>query len=81
MATVWATLKLFGYEDVYNELKADTKETNLHRLENILTLAPSVHDAFDLMDLWLEAIPNQVNLYRVVLAPYMTHKGLGRSVL
>ncbi len=28
----------------------------IHRLENILTLSPSLHDFFDQLALWLEAV-------------------------
>ncbi|KAH9912218.1 uncharacterized protein B0H18DRAFT_917894 [Fomitopsis serialis] len=77
VTTVWTMLKRCGYEDVCNELKADTKETNLHRLENILTLEPSTRHYFDNMWLWLEGVPEKANHYRVILAPGYTHKSVG----
>ncbi|KAH9829044.1 uncharacterized protein C8Q71DRAFT_718745 [Rhodofomes roseus] len=80
VGTVWTILQRFGYEDVYNELKADQKGTGIHRLNNILTLAPTIQGAFDDMELWLEAIPDKANHYRVVLAPYLAHKSLDHGL-
>ena len=55
VATAWTLLKRFGYEDVYNELKANTSKMKPHRLDNIMTLDSIIHDRFDRMRLWLEA--------------------------
>ncbi|PBK88967.1 hypothetical protein ARMGADRAFT_1167751 [Armillaria gallica] len=38
----------------------------IHRLENILTLSPSLHDFFNQLALWLEAVDNQPKTYTVV---------------
>ncbi|TBU52839.1 hypothetical protein BD310DRAFT_831335 [Dichomitus squalens] len=78
VATAWMLLKRFGYKDVYNELTADTSKTNLHRLENIMTLEYSIHDLFDKMSLWFEA-QSEPNVYRVAMAPRLelAHSGLG----
>ena len=40
---MWRTLHRFGYKDICEELGAATTATNLHRLENVLTLDPFVH--------------------------------------
>ncbi|KAJ3731422.1 hypothetical protein DFJ43DRAFT_1132519 [Lentinula guzmanii] len=60
-ASVLAVLKRFGY-DV--ELIHSDK---VHSLFNIMTLSYDVHDAFDRLELWLEAT-NQANRYRVLTA-------------
>ncbi|KAI0658312.1 hypothetical protein C8Q70DRAFT_917783 [Cubamyces menziesii] len=75
-ATVWTTLHRFGYKDICEELGAATTATNLHRLENILTLDPFVHQLFDMLHLWFEAVEGQPNVYNVALAPDSTHEEL-----
>ncbi|KAJ3794296.1 hypothetical protein GGU11DRAFT_690093, partial [Lentinula aff. detonsa] len=60
-ASVLAVLKRFGYDvELINGNK-------VHSLFNIMTLSHDVHDAFDRLELWLEAT-NQVNRYRVATA-------------
>ncbi|KAI9060386.1 hypothetical protein FKP32DRAFT_1578008 [Trametes sanguinea] len=76
-ATVWTILKLFGYEDICEELGFASRSANLHRLENIMTLDMIVHEQFDRMNLWFQAIDGQ-NTYNVVLAPAV--EGLARLV-
>ena len=46
-------IRAFGYEDVYDELGGAT--SNIHRLENIMTLTTSLHRLFDRLELWFEA--------------------------
>ncbi|KAJ3782032.1 hypothetical protein GGU10DRAFT_276343, partial [Lentinula aff. detonsa] len=60
-ASVLAVLKRFGYDvELINGNK-------VHSLFNIMTLSHDAHDAFDRLELWLEAT-NQVNRYRVATA-------------
>lgn len=59
-ATSWNTLKRFGCADVSAELGSATQGANLHRLENILTLDVRIHLLFDAMNLWFEAVKDQV---------------------
>ncbi|KAL7278641.1 hypothetical protein ACG7TL_007642 [Trametes sanguinea] len=77
-ATVWTILKRFGYEDICEELGFASTSANLHRLENIMTLDVIVHEQFDRMNLWFQAIDGQDNTYKVVLAPAVG--GLARLV-
>jgi hypothetical protein len=40
----------FGYRQIRTELEGQ----NIHSLTNILTLSGTIHDQFDLLQLWLE---------------------------
>ncbi|KAJ8475089.1 hypothetical protein ONZ51_g6793 [Trametes cubensis] len=71
VATVWAILKRFGYEDICAELGSATEGANLHRLENILTLDTKIHYLFDTLKIWFEAVEDQPNCYNIKLAPRM----------
>ncbi|KAH9846874.1 hypothetical protein C2E23DRAFT_539117 [Lenzites betulinus] len=68
-ASMWAILKQFGYDDVCAELGSATIGGRLHRLDNILTLDAVIHDDFDTMDLWFEAIKGQPNTYKIIIPP------------
>ncbi len=59
-AAVWTILKRLGYEDICAELGSATQGANLHRLENILTLDNRLHHLFDELDIWFEAVKDQV---------------------
>ncbi|KAJ3748142.1 hypothetical protein DFH05DRAFT_1534083 [Lentinula detonsa] len=61
-ASVLAVLKRFGYD------VEPIHSNKVHSLLNIMTVSYDVHDAFDRLELWLEAT-NQVNRYRVFTAP------------
>ncbi|KAI0325417.1 hypothetical protein GY45DRAFT_1387560 [Cubamyces sp. BRFM 1775] len=76
--TVWTTLRRFGYQDICEELKpaATPTSSNLHRLENVLTLEPFVHQLFCTLQLWFEAVGGQPNVYKIALAPGTTHDEL-----
>ncbi|KAK0495631.1 hypothetical protein EDD18DRAFT_1392449 [Armillaria luteobubalina] len=61
VASVWDVTYMFG---IHME---KLNGTGIHRLENILTLSPSLNDFFDQLVLpWLEAVENQPNTYTVV---------------
>ncbi|KAK0475926.1 hypothetical protein IW261DRAFT_1493671 [Armillaria novae-zelandiae] len=60
VASVWAVMYMFGIH--MEELNG----TGIHRLENILTLSPSLQDFFDQSALWFEAVENQPNTYTIV---------------
>ena len=49
-------LNRFGYTTIEQELAG----ANIHRLENVLTLAHPLHTAFDHLYLWFDAVPNEV---------------------
>ena len=46
----WAILKRFGYKDAHEELKG----TKIYSLENVMTLAGSLHALFRSLDIWFE---------------------------
>jgi len=62
---VWAVIGRFGSKMYLDELNG----SGIHRLENILTLDPSVHGLFDTLRLWLEHVktgpPNTYKLCSV----------------
>ncbi|OSD07639.1 hypothetical protein PYCCODRAFT_1422286 [Trametes coccinea BRFM310] len=64
-SSLWTFLDRLGYRDVCEELMRPTVGTNLHRLENILTLESYAHLLFGRLDLWFEAMEGQPNLYRL----------------
>ncbi|KAI0686249.1 hypothetical protein C8Q76DRAFT_636353, partial [Earliella scabrosa] len=65
VATASTVLNRFGYTHIQNELEG----TNVHRLENILTLALDAHDYFDDLQMCFEAVPDRPHTYRVVAHP------------
>ncbi|KAI0351275.1 hypothetical protein OH77DRAFT_1429787 [Trametes cingulata] len=67
-APLWTILTRFGCRDICEELGLDSKNANLHRLENIMTLDVIVRDTFDQMDLWFEPVNDQEHTYKIVLA-------------
>ncbi|PIL28033.1 hypothetical protein GSI_09884 [Ganoderma sinense ZZ0214-1] len=88
VATVWTILEQFGYGDVCDQLKPDTEGTNLHRMENVMTLDMVVHERFDDLRLWLEEVPDKLkptfnyqrqqrDCYYVRLAEPLTHRSTG----
>ncbi|KAI6160489.1 hypothetical protein EDD17DRAFT_1832609 [Pisolithus thermaeus] len=46
--SVWAVLDQFGYSALWEELNG----SNVNRLENMITLEPSLHSFFDLLQVW-----------------------------
>ncbi|EIW53143.1 uncharacterized protein TRAVEDRAFT_134660, partial [Trametes versicolor FP-101664 SS1] len=68
-ASVWAILTRLGYEDIRAELRSALEEANLYRLSNILMLASFIHDLFDGLSLWFEAVNDKPNFYNIALAP------------
>ncbi|TFK56318.1 hypothetical protein OE88DRAFT_1658 [Heliocybe sulcata] len=55
-ASVWTVLEAFGH----GSIKEALNRKNIHHLDNILTVDPTVHIAFDQLWLWFEAtgVPN-----------------------
>jgi hypothetical protein len=47
---MWAVLERFGYKAAFKELNG----SEIHRLENVITLDHNVHFFFDTLQLWLE---------------------------
>jgi len=45
-------MKCFGYGDLPGKLNG----AGIHRLDNIMTLDPSIHVLFDELRLWFEAV-------------------------
>ncbi|KAI6033299.1 hypothetical protein EDC04DRAFT_2897936 [Pisolithus marmoratus] len=61
-ASVWAVLDCFGHHSLREELNG----TNIHRLENVMTLDPTVHNDFATLKIWFTAMePNQYRLEAV----------------
>ncbi|TFK56320.1 hypothetical protein OE88DRAFT_1689331 [Heliocybe sulcata] len=60
-ASTWAVLEAFGYRSIVEDLKG----SNIHRLDNVLTLEYSVLIAFDELRLWFEAT-DVANCYKAV---------------
>jgi hypothetical protein len=50
--TLWTILECFGYEDLPERLNGD----GIHSLDNIMTLDPIIHDWFDRLEIWFEAV-------------------------
>jgi len=45
-------LKCFGYEDLPEKLNG----AGIHGLDNVITLDPGIHDWFDRLEIWFEAV-------------------------
>jgi hypothetical protein len=58
----WALLARFGGapDDILNELNGE----GIHRLENMMILAQPVHNRFDRLNLWLEAVDVSSVIFR-----------------
>ncbi|KAJ7109804.1 hypothetical protein C8R44DRAFT_743178 [Mycena epipterygia] len=56
-STMWTMLKIFGSQQVIDELGG----TDIHRLENVITVDVATHDQIDLLQLWFEptGIPDE----------------------
>ena len=52
-ASVWTVLKSFGY-DLLNVVNEED------RIDNLMTLSATMHDAFNRLRLWLEEVPGKV---------------------
>ncbi|KAI6117895.1 hypothetical protein EV401DRAFT_2072190 [Pisolithus croceorrhizus] len=50
-ASVWAVLDCFGYHSLRQELDG----ANIHRLENVMTMDPTVHYLFETLKIWFMA--------------------------
>jgi len=48
---MWAVMERFGYESLPQELNSP----QIHRLENVMTLAPGCHSKFDQLRFWFSA--------------------------
>ncbi|KDQ61386.1 hypothetical protein JAAARDRAFT_190164 [Jaapia argillacea MUCL 33604] len=59
-STVWTVMERFG--QVYGEEELDG--SNIHRLENVMTLNPDLYEFFDTLHMWLEPTdkPNQYKI-------------------
>ncbi len=55
-ATALAMLHMFGLGDLVQNLQG----AGVHSLSNIITMAPDLHQDFDRLGFWLEAVPNEV---------------------
>ena len=49
--TMWVLMVRFGYAQLPDYLNG----SNVHRLENVMTVVPGFHLAFDQLKLWLVA--------------------------
>jgi hypothetical protein len=50
-ASMWAVMQRFGYTELPDELNG----SNIHRLENVMTIEPGFHSLFDALQVWLVA--------------------------
>jgi len=48
---MWAIMRRFGHEKLPDELNG----SRVHRLENVMTLAPTFHMHFDQLKIWFVA--------------------------
>jgi len=55
---MWAVMERFGYESLPQELNGP----QIHRLENVMTLAPGCHLKFDQLRFWFVATVHQSHL-------------------
>jgi len=55
-------MKRFGYDSLLDELNG----AQVHRLENVMTLDPSVHAMFDQLEIWFTATVRSTNLAMIV---------------
>ncbi|KAH9024600.1 hypothetical protein EDB84DRAFT_1273838 [Lactarius hengduanensis] len=51
-ASFWAILGCFGYKDLPDKLTGK----KIHSLDNVMTLELNMHDSFDQLDMWFEAV-------------------------
>ncbi|KAA1472197.1 hypothetical protein DENSPDRAFT_778029 [Dentipellis sp. KUC8613] len=61
-ANFWSIIKSFGYVSIQPKLEG----SDMHSLQNLLTLAIDVHRAFNGLKLWLEPISGAPNRYRIL---------------
>ncbi|CAA7269654.1 unnamed protein product [Cyclocybe aegerita] len=58
-ASIWTVMSRFGYEHIPDELNG----SRIHRLENVMTLTPSLQEMFDTLRLWF--VHEVGNTYRI----------------
>ncbi|KAI6033301.1 hypothetical protein EDC04DRAFT_3115023 [Pisolithus marmoratus] len=73
-ASVWAVLDRFGY----SSLREDLDGPNIHRLENVITMDPTLHFFFDMLEIWFTETgrPNEYKLegnHDYVISQYPTY--------
>ncbi|KAI6030002.1 hypothetical protein EDC04DRAFT_3065675 [Pisolithus marmoratus] len=62
-SSVWAVLDRFGYPGLLEDLNG----ANIHRLENVMTMDPTVHRQFETLKIWFVAM-EEPNTYRLEAA-------------
>jgi len=62
-AGVWAVLSMFS--SVPEQLHDKLNGSEIHRLENIITLDQSTHTAFDDLSIWFKPVTDSPNIYKV----------------
>lgn len=50
--SLWTILKCFGFGDLPERLNG----YGIHSLDNVMTLDPTIHDWFDRLEIWFEAV-------------------------
>ena len=55
---MWELMRRFGYETLPDDLTGP----KVHRLENVMTMDPSVHSLYDQLMIWLTATVRQFDL-------------------
>ncbi|KIJ41276.1 hypothetical protein M422DRAFT_84372, partial [Sphaerobolus stellatus SS14] len=69
--SIWAILQRFGYQELPEELNG----SNIHCLENVITMELNVHEYFDNLDIWLTST-DKSNKYKleskdpIYISPY-----------
>ena len=56
-ASMWAVMQRFGYQSLPDDLNG----SKVHRLENVMTMAPDVHHRFDELAIWFTATVRRFN--------------------
>lgn len=65
-ATVFTMLKMFGLDDVAQDLQAGS----INRLSNVLTMTMSLRQSFDQFHFWLELVPGEVCTPNIIIFVY-----------
>ncbi|KAG8832780.1 hypothetical protein FRC17_000653 [Serendipita sp. 399] len=66
----------------FTDLKhTDLDGEKINRVDNLITLTQAIHTAFDALDLWLEAVLDEENWYRVEVLSHRLRRGLGLALI
>ncbi|KAH9175892.1 hypothetical protein EDB89DRAFT_1903406 [Lactarius sanguifluus] len=71
-SSFWAILGCFGYEDLPDKLTGK----KIHSLDNVMTLELNMHDSFDQLKMWFEAVARAFSLLTTVIETEGPQEGL-----